>query len=274
MDRVSLAGTGFAYEIRGDGEPVVLIHAGVCADFFAPLMDQPALSGHRVLRYHRVGYGGSDRVDGPVDVARQAADCLSLMNRLGIERAHVVGHSSSAAMAVQLALDAPDAVRSVALLEMALMAVPSGSFAPEAIGQYRAGDKRAAVDTWMSGVCGPAYREVFDRVLPGAFDQAVTDADTFFGQELPALREWPFGPATAARVTQPALVVLGGRSGEVSAVFEQRYELLLAWLPRPEPFILPDANHLLQLQNPSAMAEGLAAFFARHPIGPVRTVRQ
>jgi len=48
MDRMTTDGVGLAYEVRGHGEPVVLIHAGVCADFFAPLMDEPALSRYRV----------------------------------------------------------------------------------------------------------------------------------------------------------------------------------------------------------------------------------
>ena len=37
-------------------------------------------------------------------------------------------------------------------------------------------------------------------------------------------------------------------------------------VPNVEPFVLPGATHLLQVQNPRAMAEGLAAFFARHPL--------
>jgi hypothetical protein len=49
-------------------------------------------------------------------------------------------------------------------------------------------------------------------------------------------------------------------------VFDQRHELLLAWLPVVEAFVLPDATYLLHLQNPCGMAEGLAGFFARHPL--------
>jgi hypothetical protein len=37
-------------------------------------------------------------------------------------------------------------------------------------------------------------------------------------------------------------------------------------LPNVEPFVLPGATHLLQIQNPRGMAEALAAFFARHPL--------
>ena len=47
-------------------------------------------------------------------------------------------------------------------------------------------------------------------------------------------------------------------------VFRRRHELLLAWLPDVKGFILPDANHLLHVQNPRGMAERLASFFEQH----------
>ena len=279
LKRAVLNGIELEYEVRGAGEPVVLVHAGVFADWFKPLLEERALTDrYRVVSYHRVGYAGSSHLAGPVSIAQQARHVRSLMRHLGIERAHVVGHSSSGNMALQLALDAPDMVHSLALLEPALLAVPSGPQVAKAVlvpalERYRAGDKAGAVDTFMRGVSGPAYRTVLEKALPGAFDQAVADADTFFGQELPALRQWSFTREDARRITQPVLAVLGAKSDDVrpkseegSRVFGERQELLLAWLPNVEPFVLPDATHLLHVQNPRGMAEGLAAFFARHPL--------
>ena len=49
-------------------------------------------------------------------------------------------------------------------------------------------------------------------VLPGAFAQAVADADTFFRIELPALEQWSFTQAEAGRITQPVLAVVGADS--------------------------------------------------------------
>jgi pimeloyl-ACP methyl ester carboxylesterase len=283
MNRARVDGVELEYEIRGSGEPVVLIHAGVFGDWFKPLLEEPALTNRsRLVRYHRVGYAGSGRVVGPVTVAEQAAHLRALMRHLGIERAHIVGHSSSGSIALQLALDAPHGVHSLALLEPALLGVPSGPqvarevLAP-ALERYGAGDRVGAVDFFLRGVAGPDYRAVLEKAVPGAFDQAVADADTFFGQELPALRQWSFTREEARRIAQPVLAVLGARSDEVrpasggaSRVFRERQERLLDWLPNAEPFILPDATHLLQLENPRGMAEGLAAFFTRHPL-PARS---
>jgi pimeloyl-ACP methyl ester carboxylesterase len=271
MDRAALGGVELEYEVRGTGEPVVLIHPGHFADWFTPLLDEPALTDHyRVLTYHRVGCVGSSPIAGPVSLAQQAAHCRSLMRHLGIERAHVVGHSSSGNIALQLALDAPDAVHSLAILEPALYAVPSTqtsrAFVGTAVQLYRAGDKAAAIDTFLRGVCGPGYRAVLDQALPDAFDQHVADADTFFGQELPALQQWSFTREDARRIAQPVLAVIGAKSQELDPIWGERQELLLSWLPNVEPFILPAATHLLQVQNPCGMAGGLVAFFARHPL--------
>ena len=219
MLRARVDGLELEYETRGAGEPVVLVHAGVCADFFAPLMDQPALAGHRLVRHHRAGYAGSDRVDGQLGIERQAAHCRALMAHLGIARAHVVGHSSGACIALQLALDLPDVVLSLALLEPAKPGAPSPRqqelvdtiFRP-ALERYEAGDRGAAVEVFMRGVCGAGYRARLEAALPGAFEQAVADAGTFFGQELPAVMAWSLGPEEAARIVQPTLVVRGADS--------------------------------------------------------------
>jgi pimeloyl-ACP methyl ester carboxylesterase len=271
MDRATLEGIELEYESRGAGEPVVLIHPGHFADWLTPLLEEPALTArYRVLSYHRIGCVGSSPLAGPVSLAQQAAHCRALMRHLGIEQAHVVGHSSGGNIALQLALDAPDAVHSLALLEPALMGVPSAqtsrAFLGTAIQLCRAGDKAGAVDTFLRGVCGPGYRAVLEQALPGAFDQHVADADTFFGQELPALQQWSFTPEDARRITQPVLAVIGAQSQARDPIQGERQALLLAWLPHVEPFALPDATHLLQLENPRGMAEGLAAFFARHAL--------
>lgn len=271
MDRALLAGVELEYEVRGVGEPVVLIHPGHFADWFTPLLHESALTDHyRVLWYHRVGAAGSSHIAGPVSLAHHAAHCRALMRHLAIERAHLVGHSSSGNVALQLALDAPEVVHSLAVLEPALMAVPSAPtsrvFVGRAVQLYRAGDKTGAIDTFLRGVCGSGYRSVLDQVLPVAFEQHVADAGTFFDQELPALQQWSFTREDAQRITQPVLAVMGSKSPGLDRIWAERQELLLSWLPNVEPFILPDATHLLQIENPRGMGEALADFFHRHPI--------
>jgi pimeloyl-ACP methyl ester carboxylesterase len=273
MQRAALNGIGLEYEVRGMGEPVLLVHGALVADWFAPLMAQPNLTErYRLINYHRIGYGGSTRVNVPVSIADQAAHCRALLEHLGVECAHVVGHSSGANIAMQLALDAPQSVRSLALLEIVLTGVPSDreyaerNMAPD-MRHYGAGEKAEAVDAFLHAGAGPAYRAAMDRTLPpGYFAQAVADADAFFGTELPAVRQWRLAREDAERITQPVMAVLGGKSDTVSPVFQERHELLLSLLSQAESFVLPGVTHLTYVQDPQGLASGLAEFFGRHPI--------
>jgi 3-oxoadipate enol-lactonase len=272
--RAAVEGVELDYQTRGTGEPVVLVHAGIFADWYQPLLQEPALSSrYRVISYHRVGYAGSSRVAGPVSIAQQAAHLRSLMRHLQIDRAHIVGHSSGGNIALQLALDAPDMVQTLVLMEPALpvgggperMLATRAAMAP-AFEAFRAGDKSRAIDFFMQRVSGPAYRAPLERMLPAAFDQGVKDADTFFAQELPAVMQWAFKREDASRIAQPALAVLGEKSPEVTPIWSERQQTLLAWLPKAEGFVLRGTTHLLHVQDPRGMAEAMAAFFARNPI--------
>jgi 3-oxoadipate enol-lactonase len=100
-----------------------------------------------------------------------------------------------------------------------------------------------------------------EQGLPGALEQCLVDADTFFRQELPAVQQWSFTDEDARRIAQPVLIVVGEDS---PPTFAERRDLLLSWLPRAEPLDLPETTHLLHLQSPREVAEGIAAFCARH----------
>jgi pimeloyl-ACP methyl ester carboxylesterase len=128
LNRISVNGTELEYELRGTGagESVVLIHWGVGAKWAEPLLEQQVLtSRYQLLSYHRAGFAGSGRLEGQPTMAVHAAHCHQLMRELGITRAHIVGHSSSVPVALQLALDAPDAAHTLTLMEAARPAAPT-----------------------------------------------------------------------------------------------------------------------------------------------------
>ena len=270
MRRIDLGDVQLEVQVRGSGEPVLLVHAALLADWFRPLLTQTDVSdGYRVVSYHRVGFAGSSRATAPLSIADQAGHARLLLRQLGIQRAHVVGHSSGACIALQLALDAPDLVQSLALLEPV---VASGPVADEfgrtavgpAFGRYAAGDRTGAADLFLQAVGGPEYRTIVERSLgASALAQVQADLDTFFQVEGPSVLSWQFGAAEAAGVQVPVLLLVGEQS---QAAYHEGHERLLEWLPRVEGRVVPEANHLLPLQQPRRLAQSLAGFFARHPI--------
>ncbi len=268
MQRVQLNGGELEYDVVGSGEPLLLIHGGILADAFFPLLAEPRIaSNYRVISYHRRGYAGSSRATAPFTIGQQAADARSLLRHLDVPRAHVAGHSYGGATAIQLSLDAPDLVGSLALLEPALVSfVPSAPTFWETIApiqsMHQRGDRAGAVDAFLTGVMGPDYRPVVEKFLPpGAFELAVADSDTVFQVELEALQQWSFTAENAARIRQPVLSVIGDES---EPIFHEIHSLLKRWMPHIEELAVPRANHALEFMNPSAVADGLARFLDRH----------
>lgn len=270
QQRLSIDGAVLEYDSVGAGDPVVLIHGALLAESYAPLCAEPALSGYQLVRYHRRGYGGSSRVAAPFSIAQQAADCRALLRHLGIERAHVVGHSSGGVMALRLALDAPEAVHSLTLLEPALLDVPSGLLLGEVLGpvlqRYGAGDQESAADSFLRWAIGSDYRSWLEQMIPGAYEQVVADAKTFFDVELPSLQAWQLTREDARRITQPVLGVFGSESASAWPGWDEVRARLSEWLPQTELFVLAGSNHALEERDPRGVAEAMVPFLARHPM--------
>ncbi len=270
MQRASVNGVELEYQVTGSGEPVLLI-SPVLADGFVPLVPEPALAErYQLIRYHKRGWVGSTHTPAPVTVADHAADAAGLLEHLGVARAHVAGHSSGAAAAAQLALDRPETVHTLLLLELSLLSVPSGAAFLEAAGPafeaYRRGDPEEALGLFMSVVSGEdraTCRALLDDRLPGALAQAVKDADTFFGIELPALAEWSFGPEQAAAIRCPVLSVVGAGT---QPLWVEVAEFLRSAVPQVEERVIDGVGHLLHVQRPEPVARAMGEFLSERPM--------
>ena len=270
MENAAVNGVELEYEVTGSGEPVLLI-SSVLADGFLPLVAEPSLSErYQLIRYHKRGWVGSTHTQTPVTVSDHAADAAALLDHLGVRRAHVAGHSSGAAVAAQLALDEPDRVATLILLELSLFAVPSGAAFLENAGPvfdaYARGEHEEALAMFLSAVSGlnrATCQRVLDERVPGAVEQAIKDVDTFFGVELPGLTQWTFGREQAAAIGQPVLSVLGSGTG---TLWVEVAELLRSSLPHVEERTITGVGHLLHIQDPEPVAREIAQFLGRHPI--------
>jgi pimeloyl-ACP methyl ester carboxylesterase len=264
VESAKVNGVELEYEVVGSGEPVLLI-SPVLADGFLPLLSEPALADrYQLIRYHKRGWVGSTHTPPPVSIADHAADAAALLDHLEVPRAQIAGHSSGAAVAAQLALDRPERVHTLILLELSLLSVPSGEAffqqAGPAFEAYASGDHEGALAIFMSAVSGldrETCRVALEELLPGAVEQAITDADTFFGIELPALTEWAFGPAEAAEISQPVLSVLGTQT---QPLWVDVADFLRSSLPHVDDCAIDGVGHLLHIQRPEPVARGMAEF--------------
>jgi pimeloyl-ACP methyl ester carboxylesterase len=104
------------YEVHGQGPAVVLAH-GAAGNTLSWHHQVPHLQQrHRVIAFDHRGFGRSlcDRED--VDVRRFAGDLIAVLDADGIERAAIVGHDMGGMTAMRLALDHPDRVSCIVLV--------------------------------------------------------------------------------------------------------------------------------------------------------------
>jgi len=266
MRRIKVDGRSLACEERGSGDPVMLLHTGFVADSMRPLAaDDRLAAGRRLILYHRRGYGESDPAAGPLTLADEVADALALMDALNVDAAHLVGHSLGATIALELALTTQARVRSLVAMEPLLLfaltpesARVVGEAAAVALPRFQAGDHAGALDAWLTGAFGPGYRETLEAALPGAFEQAVRDAGTSFGVEVPAVQAWPRGPDDLRRVEARTLSVVN--AGTSWPGFRETHDALLRWLPHAEGVVVPARSHLLHIEDPGPVVEAVVNF--------------
>jgi pimeloyl-ACP methyl ester carboxylesterase len=104
-----------AVEVRGTGRPLLLLHGwGVSSELFAPILDglQP---GHTLIVPDLPGFGATPEPDTPWSVHEYAAWCIALLDRLGIERCDLVGHSNGGRIGIVMAAEHPGRVARMVL---------------------------------------------------------------------------------------------------------------------------------------------------------------
>ena len=276
MESVNINGVELEYEVLGAGEPVLLIDM-LLADCFLPLLSEPALADrYQLIRYHKRGWVGSTHTPPPVSIADHAADAAALLDHLGVRHAHLVGHSTGAAIAAQVALDHLDAAQTLTLLEPTLVSLPRGqAFLKDAapvFEAYAGGDHAGAFAMFVAAASGLDWatcRALLEERIPGVVTQSIKDADTFFGVELPALTEWEFGADQAAAIHRPVLSVLGA---ETQPLWVEIADFLRASLPYVEGCTIDGVGHLLQIQQPQPVARAIARFLGGNSMtGVVRS---
>lgn len=257
------------YEEHGEGEPVVLVHGAIVgAYYWKPLIDEMLRGAkRRIITYNRRGFGDSSPGSEPVTLVREAEDLGHLLNGLDLRSAHIVGHSYGGVISLILAMDHPELVGSLTLMEPALVfLIPSsGTFAATAqkAGEIAATEgPDARIDFSFRSLSGPDYRKYQDptwwnRILADASSGRIQGGDFL---------EWSPSPDELKRITMPVLAVLGGESHTVTPWFDEGHALVQQWFPQAEAYVLPNATHALHNANPGDMASTLNDFLARHPL--------
>src|SRR5688500_4113635 len=116
-------GARIYYEVAGEGEPLVLVHAGIADSRMWDGQLTAFADRNRVIRHDMRGFGMSAMVDGPFS---HHDDLRGLLDSLDVERAHLVGCSMGGGAVLDFALGYPQRVVNLVLVGSAV-----GGFSPD-----------------------------------------------------------------------------------------------------------------------------------------------
>jgi pimeloyl-ACP methyl ester carboxylesterase len=116
-DYALIGGAQIYYEVAGEGDALVLLHAGICDSRMWDEQFAAFAEHHRVMRYDRRGFGKTEMVAGAYANHR---DLYELLKFLEIERACLVGCSQGGKTSIDFALEHPEMVNALILVASAL----------------------------------------------------------------------------------------------------------------------------------------------------------
>jgi 3-oxoadipate enol-lactonase len=115
MPTIEANGQTLYYEVHGEGEPLLCV-MGLAADTLAWMLQVPAFSAtHKTIVFDNRDVGRSSMADAPYEIADMAQDALALADALELESFHLLGVSMGGAIAQEIALAAPERVRTLTL---------------------------------------------------------------------------------------------------------------------------------------------------------------
>ena len=243
---VDVNGLHMYFELYGEGSPLVLLHGGMLTIElnFARLIPDLARK-HLLIGVEMQGHGRTADIDREITPAALASDVVGLLDHLGIDRAHVFGHSMGGAVTLELGVNHPDRVRS--------LVTASASVRPDGLHEDLTDPARQATSARMPTQQDfRDFQEAYRRLSPhpGHFDDFLamlsqSDADT---------RGW--SDEELATITAPTLIVLGDR--DFTTV--EHGALMQQVIPGSQLAVLPGTTHMQVTRRADLLLPMLARF--------------
>jgi len=261
MSTATVGGTTIAYDDTGGNGPVVVLAHGFLMD---RTMFEPQVAAlrddYRVITWDERGFGETVYDGEPFTYWDSAADCLGLMDHLGIERAVVGGMSQGGFISLRVVLLAPGRVRGLVLLD-----TQAGTEDADVIPLCE-----GMLDDWVANGPSDELAATIASIIIG--DPRLSAAWTAVWRSRP--REALRSPGTAlveresiadrlGEITAPALVVHG--TADV-AITMDKAEALAAGLPGCAGVVAVDGgSHAANMTHPGPVDDAILSFLAGLP---------
>jgi pimeloyl-ACP methyl ester carboxylesterase len=240
---------------------MLTIHGlGGTSNTWTPLL--PALARFRQVRFDLPGSGRSAAVEGPLSIERFVAAARRILDRLGIERAHVVAHSLGTIVAFHLAAEAPALVRSLALFGPLLAPPDAARGAIRARGETARNEGAAGMQSIADALVQAATSAETKARRPTAVafvrESLMRQAPDGYARTCDALAEAQ--GAAVERIEAPVLLVTGDEDGVAPPQSVRAFAEKLHAAKSARVVVLPRCGHWTPIERPEECARELRDF--------------
>ncbi|MDP6832368.1 MAG: alpha/beta hydrolase [Alphaproteobacteria bacterium] len=245
--------------------PVVLLHGALAGRRTFSRQHQALASLGRLIIPSARGHDGSDPTlsgDYGIDTS-EVRDIAAILAAEGVERLHLIGHSSGGAIAFAFARAFPDLIERLVLIEPALFTLmPEGALdsiphvGPEIMQAAETGDTKAMLRAFLEAAMGPAWLE-FDDDTQSQQIAKIAKMAPFIAAHLRALRRFAVGPADLKALGPPTLLFYGEDS------FDFETKIAAQWLthrPDLELILVEGAGHNVHRERSDLVNAAICGF--------------
>ncbi|MDP9344472.1 MAG: 3-oxoadipate enol-lactonase [Actinomycetota bacterium] len=205
----------------------------------------------RVVRYDHRGHGGSPAPQGPYALAELAGDVLTLLDRLGIERASLGGVSLGGMVAMWLATHAPERVERLIVCCSAAHLPPASAWHERAAAVRAAGSVGAVADAVVKRWTTPGFRSEHPQIIEGLQAMLVATAPEGYAACCEAIAGMDLRAALPG-IAAPTLLIVGKQD---LATPPAHGEAIASVVPGARLESLSPAAHLAGIEQPDAVAD-------------------
>ncbi len=263
MPEAIVNGLKLYYEIRGDGPPLLLI-SGLGTDSLTWLSVRGGLARHfRVITFDNRGAGRSRTPDTPYTIVDMADDARRLLAHCGIGKAHILGHSMGGYIAQELAGKFPECVDKLILADTApVSSERNNTFFRDFLGWWKKGmDLEARLRHWTFWLFTP------ERFADGGFIENYIQAalGAPYPQTIPGFQGQIEAIASfdardrLDKIRAETLII----EGKEDILILPREAETLKRIPGSSLLSIPEAAHLLYVEQPDAFSRALVEFFGK-----------
>ncbi len=264
-DTMILDGARIYYETAGQGDALLLAHAGFVDSRMWDEQFEFFAQRYQVIRFDMQGFGRSDPAQGPVVRRREI---YSLMQHLNIQKAVLVGCSMGGAIVLDFALEHPDMAQALILISTApggfqLQGEPPPGLM-EMIAALQQNDLGRAselqIQIWIDGMFRkPEQVDPLVRQRAAEMNRIAVENQTYLKVDSQPLQ--PLDPPAANRLKEvqvPTLIIAGALD---HPEILRAADFMAREIPSSKKLIIPNSAHMPNMEQPDAFNQAVFDFF-------------